>query len=223
VQGVKLTLPASGTPVRIGTSTSGDVDRRLFDRLRMLRKRIADIHEIPPYTIFSDATLREMAARQPENAKDFIAIKGVGMTKLKRYGDAFLQEIIDHREVNRPNPPTVVRQPDPAVSRRENPASSVQTTRDLYLQGHTLREIAAQRDLTEEVVGAHLEALILGGEPIALDDLVIPEKQAAIREAIQEYGGENLRSLKKVLGERYSHTDIRLVRAWAKRKGDISS
>jgi ATP-dependent DNA helicase RecQ len=220
---VRLTLPASGTPARTGTSESGDVDRRLFDRLRMLRKRIADIHEIPPYTIFADATLREMAARQPENARDLLAIKGVGMTKLKRYGDAFLQEIIDHREVNRPDPPAGVRPPDPAVSRREAAASSVQTTRDLYLGGHTLREIAAQRDITEEVVGAHIETLILGGAPIALDDLVIPEKQAAIREAIQEYGGENLRSLKKVLGERYSYTDIRLVRAWVRRNGDISS
>jgi ATP-dependent DNA helicase RecQ len=68
-------------------------DAALFTRLRSLRKRIADQHRLPPYIIFSDATLREMAQSRPTTPEEFRGISGVGDRKLEMYGAAFLEEI----------------------------------------------------------------------------------------------------------------------------------
>ena len=65
----------------------------LFDRLRALRKRLADQSAVPPYVIFHDATLREMAQRRITSLDAFAHIPGVGATKLAKYGEAFVREI----------------------------------------------------------------------------------------------------------------------------------
>jgi ATP-dependent DNA helicase RecQ len=58
--------------------------------LRRLRKQLADAQGLPPYVIFHDATLREMAARKPQTLDQFAAIRGVGEGKLARYGQQFI-------------------------------------------------------------------------------------------------------------------------------------
>ena len=68
-------------------------DPELFERLRVLRKRIADRMGKPPYVVFSDAALRDMCARLPRTDEEFLEVSGVGATKLTRYGDDFLAEI----------------------------------------------------------------------------------------------------------------------------------
>jgi ATP-dependent DNA helicase RecQ len=65
----------------------------LFEVLRTLRKRIADEQGVPPYNVFSDATLRELAARRPTTLSAFRQIGGVGDVKLERYGETFLDAI----------------------------------------------------------------------------------------------------------------------------------
>jgi ATP-dependent DNA helicase RecQ len=68
-------------------------DEALFEQLRALRKRLADAQGVPPYVVFSDASLREMAARRPCSDGAFLAIPGVGARKLAQYGPAFLELI----------------------------------------------------------------------------------------------------------------------------------
>lgn len=65
----------------------------LFQKLRSLRKTLADEQSVPPYIIFSDATLRQMAQRQPQNSEQFLQVSGVGAHKLAQYGDRFLGAI----------------------------------------------------------------------------------------------------------------------------------
>jgi ATP-dependent DNA helicase RecQ len=67
----------------------------LFEALRMLRKQLAREKGVPPYIIFSDATLEEMAAERPLNEQDFRRISGVGEQKLKLFGEIFLKAISD--------------------------------------------------------------------------------------------------------------------------------
>ena len=62
----------------------------LFERLRKLRKQLADAQGLPPYVIFHDATLREMVARRPRTLGEFAGIRGVGEGKLARYGQQFI-------------------------------------------------------------------------------------------------------------------------------------
>lgn len=68
-------------------------DPILFERLRALRKEISIKRNLPPYIIFSDTSLKEMATRFPHNLEEFHSITGVGEHKLKKYGDIFLKEI----------------------------------------------------------------------------------------------------------------------------------
>jgi ATP-dependent DNA helicase RecQ len=78
--------PQGGAP-QGANAASGDA---LFERLRTLRKQLADAQGLPPYVIFHDATLREMAARRPQTLGQFAGIRGVGEGKLKRYGQQFM-------------------------------------------------------------------------------------------------------------------------------------
>jgi ATP-dependent DNA helicase RecQ len=68
-------------------------DQALFERLRALRKRIADDQGVPPYVVFSDAVLRAFASEKPATLAAFRGISGVGDTKLERYGEAFVAAI----------------------------------------------------------------------------------------------------------------------------------
>jgi ATP-dependent DNA helicase RecQ len=65
----------------------------LFQHLRTLRKSLADEQGVPPYVVFSDATLREIAANKPATLSAFRAIGGVGDAKLERYGQTFLDAL----------------------------------------------------------------------------------------------------------------------------------
>lgn len=76
-----------------------EVDQALFETLRTLRKKLADQNGLPPYIIFHDAALREMARHHPTTFAQFAAIPGVGQTKLHRYGDAFLEAIREHKSL----------------------------------------------------------------------------------------------------------------------------
>jgi ATP-dependent DNA helicase RecQ len=85
---------ARSTKKRGKTATAVEgTDEELFQRLRVLRKRIADEQSVPPYVIFSDATLRGMAASKPATLSGLRSISGVGDVKLERYGQIFLDEI----------------------------------------------------------------------------------------------------------------------------------
>ena len=68
-------------------------DRKLFARLKLLRRTIAEQQDVPPYLVFNDATLAEMAAMMPTSAGEMLAVNGVGERKLSRFGDDFLDEI----------------------------------------------------------------------------------------------------------------------------------
>lgn len=71
-------------------------DRTLFTRLKHLRKVLAEENEVPPYVVFSDATLVDMASKLPTTRNTLLDVSGVGQTKLERYGDAFMQLINDY-------------------------------------------------------------------------------------------------------------------------------
>jgi ATP-dependent DNA helicase RecQ len=77
-----------------------ECDEALFERLRALRRHLADERSVPAYIIFSDVSLREMARNYPTNSTEFRRIPGVGEQKLKDFGEAFLSEIKSHLAAN---------------------------------------------------------------------------------------------------------------------------
>lgn len=70
-----------------------DYDENLFNKLRTLRKSLADQEQVPPYVIFSDVSLKEMAKLQPKTLAEFREVYGVGEQKLKNFGEIFIDEI----------------------------------------------------------------------------------------------------------------------------------
>ncbi|WP_110027962.1 ATP-dependent DNA helicase RecQ [Mangrovibacter plantisponsor] len=74
----------------------GNYDRKLFAKLRKLRKAIADEENIPPYVVFNDATLIEMAEQLPVSPGEMLSVNGVGMRKLERFGQPFMTLIREH-------------------------------------------------------------------------------------------------------------------------------
>ncbi len=92
---VQLTKP----PEKNETETkkeAGKESAELFDTLRLLRKAVADAGKVPPYVIFHDSTLKEMAAHQPQTIESLRKIKGVGQIKLEKYGRLFLDKINEY-------------------------------------------------------------------------------------------------------------------------------
>lgn len=85
--------PSVGKGAFGASGVGTDYDETLFERLRALRKSIADEAGRPPYIVFSDAALRDMCAKLPRTPDEFLEVSGVGQTKLSRYGDRFLSEI----------------------------------------------------------------------------------------------------------------------------------
>lgn len=92
------TGPVAGrtTPgVNTGASPSDAGEEAVFQRLRLLRKGLAEREGVPAYLVFSDRVLREMVARAPERLEELLAVPGVGPAKLERYGEFFLEALRD--------------------------------------------------------------------------------------------------------------------------------
>lgn len=95
---LELALPRSAKLLlKLSTPNNlNNFDRDLFERLRFLRKQLADQHSIPPYIIFSDATLQEMARLKPRTPQEMLQVNGVGEKKLTNYGEQFLKLITEY-------------------------------------------------------------------------------------------------------------------------------
>ncbi len=95
---IVLTKPmvAPSAPEKIPRAGEIACDEELFERLRQVRKTLADERNVPAYIVFSDVALRQMARYYPANGEEFTRISGVGEKKLREFGDVFLVEIAAH-------------------------------------------------------------------------------------------------------------------------------
>jgi ATP-dependent DNA helicase RecQ len=186
-------------------------DRGMFETLRILRKTLADAENYPPYMIFNDASLKQMALRRPCTPEDFRKITGVGEKKLERYGAIFMSEIRRFCEKN------------DSSSRPAKKHSSEYVTLEMLEQGMDLDGITLTRNLSLNTIYGHVEKLILAGENINIERLVKTEKIEVISNAILEMGEETLKPIKEKLGDNFSYGEIKLVRAKMNRRNDTFS
>ncbi|HZD60239.1 MAG TPA: DNA helicase RecQ [Anaerolineae bacterium] len=196
-------------------------DHELFEILRALRKTLADEEGLPPYVIFHDTTLKEMATYYPCDTAALANVGGVGEVKLKKYGDKFLERITEYCSAKGIEPKQIVPElkvipattASPGTGSPGTKSTTIQETLELYNSGATLEEIAEKRALAVSTIVSHLEKLILSGEVVSIDSFVPVGKQEIIREAMLNMGIEMLRPIKEKLGDTYSYTELRLVRA----------
>ena len=193
-------------------------ERQLLSRLKTLRKQLADEQSVPPYIIFSDASLRQMSKARPQTLIEFSQISGVGHRKLAQYGKTFTQSI---KEFCKQNGIETTSEPDDSVQRDLKPKLTTKadisntqiTTYQLYQQGLSLSDIAMKRDVRLNTINGHIEKLIEAGYTIDLDNLVAIDRQEAIKKAISKVGSQSLRNIREETGETYDYQEIKLVRA----------
>jgi ATP-dependent DNA helicase RecQ len=176
----------------------------LFERLRKLRKQVADAQSVPPYVVFADSSLRLMAQQQPQTLEAFGEISGVGTHKLTQYGDKFVSEIRAFCEEQKLPVPL--------------PANTHMVTLQFYQQGLSIEEIAQKRGFSDRTIITHLSELLEMKQPVDIDRLVSPEQQKLIVQAIQSVGADSLKTIREHLGEEYGYEEIQLVRAWWRRE-----
>ncbi|NEP17739.1 MAG: DNA helicase RecQ [Leptolyngbya sp. SIO4C1] len=187
----------------------------LLGRLRSLRKRLADEQYVPPYVVFSEASLRQMAQQRPVTPAAFAQISGVGKRKLEQYGDTFTGEIAQFcREHSLDSAADLADSSAAAPAAQSRAVADTHfVTQTLHQQGLSAAEIAVERGLRLGTIINHLTLLLEAGEAVELDRLVSPERQAPIFAAIEKAGPHSLRSIRDELGETFDYNEIRLVRA----------
>ncbi|MHC5739141.1 DNA helicase RecQ [Nostoc sp.] len=182
----------------------------LLQKLRSLRKQLADEQSVPPYVIFHDSTLKVMVQVQPQNLAEFAKLSGVGSHKLAQYGEKFITEIRAYRQEKGLQNKSVT---SASVSSSNSSSYTELQTLQLHQQGLNIAQIAQKRNLSPATVSSHLEKLIDKNQPVDLNQLVPLEHQQKIWQVLEVLGDISLTPIKEQLGESYTFDEIRLVRS----------
>lgn len=189
----------------------------LFAELKRVRTNFAKSENVPPYVVFSDATLIEMATYLPQNVFEMRKISGVGDLKMEKYAAEFLREITNYCRINnlasRINLKSPKRETKSRSRRDAEGNSSHDISFEMFKSGLSIEEIAEARDLAKGTIEIHLIRFVESGE-IDLAEIVAPDKIAVIKEAIERLEVSTAISpVKEFLGESYSYGEIRAVLA----------
>jgi ATP-dependent DNA helicase RecQ len=178
-----------------------------------LRTQFAKVENVPPYVVFSDATLVEFATYLPLTEKDMLKMSGVGDVKMHKYGLDFLAEIVEYCDENNLTSRIKLKVPQlkKRTKRNNNGDDTYTTSLKMFKSGKTVVEIAKERELAVGTIETHLVKFIPSGE-IQVEDLVPLEKIEPIREAIFEFDAANgISPIKEFLGDDFSYGEIRAV------------
>jgi len=211
---VTLTKPVAAPETKVHHVGDIACDETLFERLRELRKRLADERDVPAYIVFSDVALRQMARNYPASEGEFARISGVGEKKLREYGEVFLNEIALHLATN----PRQIFADDSFVvplPQRSQVGDSARETLRHFRAGESVEQIAASRGLVAGTIYGHLATAIEAVEKIDLAQLLNAEAQAEIAAAFKRTGWGNLVGARELLGEKYDYGLLRIFRAAA--------
>lgn len=183
-------------------------DEELFQELKALRYSLSQETGLPPFMIFHDSTLREMASYFPQNKKAMLMIKGVGLKKYDSYGESFIKVIKDYSVENEIDSVDVPKK----ENIREDLEARYKATYDCYLEGLSLKEISEKRNFTVNTIIEHLSRFEENGQTVDwskfIDD---PTKEETIISVINRIGLEKLKPIKEALPEDISYEDIRIV------------
>jgi len=189
-----------------------ECDESLFERLRALRRRLADERGVPAYIIFSDVSLREMARNYPTNMGEFRRIAGVGEQKLKDFAEPFLSEIRAYLTTNERRTFTENGGP-PRPPRRARLNDSQLETLRRFQRGETVDEIARARGFVRSTIYSHLLAAIESGKlSQAREQFFTPAQEKEIVAAFRQVANGKLVDISALLGGKYDIGLLRLFR-----------
>ena len=205
------TLETSTENSKSNNTLNTNFDSNLFEILRNLRLTVAEENNVPPFVIFSDASLKQMSTFYPCNAEDMLKIEGVGLNKLVKYGNKFIDTILNYVKENDISISSISRPsiPKPSISKKSQKPDTKLLTYNLYVSGKSIDEIALERGLTRITIENHLISCLENGKDIDLEKDVNTKYKDDIENAIRNIGTDKLKPIKEALCSDVSYFDIR--------------
>ncbi|MEL7121423.1 MAG: helix-turn-helix domain-containing protein, partial [Bacteroidota bacterium] len=175
----------------------------LFEDLRQLRKQLAQEKGVPPYLIFSDASLHEMTQHYPLTDDAFLEINGVSQRKLQLYGDSFLEAILSFRQKNA----------------KKLHTSTQLISLEMLNQGADLEEIAKKRDLNTNTIYNHLATLYQEGEDVPIYKFISKDiVQDVFQQVRKQEAPYKLKPIYEALDQQLDYNIIKLALAAIERE-----
>lgn len=200
----------------IPTGETADYREDLFAKLRTLRKEMADVQNVPPYVLFSDATLKELSRYFPDTKESMLSIKGIGERKFVQYGEQFLATIREWRKEN-PDAIPKIRINDsssrtPKLGKFASDEPSHMISYQMFQTGKSLKDIAVIRGFKPQTIEDHLFKAFKAGYPIAWEIFFNEKEEKEVLAARKQMEEPRLKPLKEeVLDNKYSYTTIKAV------------
>ncbi|MCZ2344089.1 MAG: DNA helicase RecQ [Bacteroidales bacterium] len=186
------------------------VDTGLFERLRGLRRECAQEQKVPPYIIFSDAVLQQMARLRPRDLRAMRQVPGVGDAKLSAYGALFLQAITEYlQEYAEPDHPA---SPPPPPSRSDRK----RLAHKLFHTGTAIPDVMGETGLARSTIVEYLTEWIQQEAPASVATWVSDEIYVEVAAAARELGDAKLKPICDLLNQQVSYDQIRIVLAHLK-------
>jgi ATP-dependent DNA helicase RecQ len=217
------TVQIEKTEAAPGKEESIEYDSGLFDLLRKLRKELADEQNVPPYVVFPDKTLTEMAAYLPQSRASLRHIHGVGEAKLEKYGTAFLQEISRYcREHGLHEKPRSAK--ESTTTGKAAAADSPITPKTMLIAeafnaGKSVTELAQQFENTPRTILEHLNKCLRQGRVMRVEGLLEcsrlePSERDKVLQAFEKLGPDFLKPIFQALDEKVSYDELHVLRLY---------
>jgi ATP-dependent DNA helicase RecQ len=213
VQPVRRKKGEKAEKSRADTTSWEDVDRQLFEGMRGLRRELAERERVPPYIIFSDTTLRELARVRPSTLERMRLVYGIGEMKLRAYGERFLDLIVAHcrqHQVELDNRPPAPKREEPREL-EARPGSTPHQAFELFKKGASVEEVMRQTARALSTVQNYLCEFIRRERPVSISSWVRDDVYRRVTAAARQVGTDRLKPIFVALGEEVSYDEIRLV------------
>lgn len=185
-------------------------DENLFEILRNLRRTIAEKNKIPPFIVFADVSLKEMATYFPIDKDSMLSINGVGVNKLENYGDIFIETIkkyVDGNDISFLDKPIKVSGSRKATSVKED--TKIISYNLFKKEGKSIDEISKIRGLKKRTIEDHILKCYEIGMDIDLGRYIHEDFKDIIYKAIEQVGYERLRDIKDLVPDKVDYFNIK--------------
>ncbi|MBN2350787.1 MAG: helix-turn-helix domain-containing protein [Bacteroidales bacterium] len=182
----------------------------LYAKIRKWRNQLASQQGIPPYRIISQKAVASIAINLPASVDELLLIKGIGRKKITTYGTQILELINAYcKDFN------IKYQPDFELvfnekKKKENKPDTKKISLELYRQGKTVEQIAAERGLTVNTIEGHLAHAIENGE-LGISGFLSEEQVTEITTAIKKSDSLQLTPLKDLLNHKYDYGKLKMA------------
>ncbi len=210
-----------GGVTRRETTELNAAEKELFQALRGLRRAIATELAVPPYVVFSDATLEELSLLRPASPATFLAVRGVGPKKLESFGERFLATIKSHCQEHGLPVDSVLAGEVLVPETSEGPEQSIAPPRPgnreaaaaLFRRGVSIEDAAASLGRALSTTAQYLADWISEERPTSIAPWISASDEARVRSALLQSEDGRLKPIFEALQGEVPYELIRLVKA----------